>query len=333
MKDATPEAPLRGDEEKEYEYDRNNYYGRNDLRPNSVGKRICIYIGLIIFSPIVIALLVLYAIVVAYYLLFKIRDIHEYQIKSGKLLGFEMWFRAPGKIQRVVPTPENAPDVGDGTPQHASSDILISQDLIRRKEDGTKTNILDTGRNISLCKSIQVTVNEDLQQSPHGAAIRANRDLDKPRYLLHGWGDPLNPQDEEFWFTHARTSTWAGIYSWTKQLPMGRGMLEFNSSIPLDGAPEVFGYIYLMEVTNPRFYEKERISKTTAQNGFAPEHTPETEDKIFARYNYGKVRYMGDFPKGDPDAYIFKGRKVIEEANLRVIHRYRIIKPTADLST
>jgi len=328
MKDATPEAPLRGDEEKEYEYDRNHYYGRNDLRPNSVGKRICIYIGLIVFSPIVVPLVVLYIIAIPI-LLWANGPLHEFQIKSGKVMGFEFWFRSPGKVFRVVPTPENAPDVGDGTPKHASSDILISQDLIRSNEDGTK--YVETGKNWSLRKSIEVTVKEDLQQSQFGAAIRDNRDLDKPRFLLHGWADPRDPQDEEIWFTHARTPTWAGIYSWTKQLPLGRGMLHFNSSIPLDTAPHVFGYIYLMEVTNPKFYEKDRISKITRPtNANVPEHTPETEDKVFARYNYGQVMFLGDFPKGDPDAYVFKGRKVIEEADLRVIHRYRIIKPAAD---
>jgi len=36
---------------------------------------------------------------------------------------------------------------------------------------------------------------------------------------------------------------------------------------------------------------------------------------------------MGDFPKGDPDAYIFRGAKVFEDANLKKLHEYRIMKP------
>merc|ERR1712086_83755 len=91
---------------------------------------------------------------------------------------------------------------------------------------------------------------------------------------------------------------------------------------------EVMGHIYMFKVTDPNFYDKDRIVRVGALSVNSPNHTLATEDKIFARYNYQEVQYMGNFDnKTDPDAYIFKGKKVLDDAKLRVLHHYRIINP------
>lgn len=58
----------------------------------------------------------------------------------------------------------------------------------------------------------------------------------------------------------------------------------------------------------------------------SPEHTPETEGKVFVRYGYRTVKYVGNFPKDDPDAYIFKG-EALKHAKLKILHTYRVLNP------
>lgn len=173
------------------------------------------------------------------------------------------------------------------------------------------------------------------------------RDRDRPRYLLHGRPEPWWPQSGEIWFTHAQTGTWAAFYSWSTRLSLSVpslegssfwstmwrklkvSLLDYDQSIDLSTCPDVMGYAYLVEVADyDEFYATDRVFKITdPMMANMPELTPETKRKMFVRYNYNKLSGQGNFPKGDPDAYVFKGRTVIEEANLRVIHRYRIMKP------
>ncbi|VEU34528.1 unnamed protein product [Pseudo-nitzschia multistriata] len=283
------------------------WYGRNDPRPLTRGKRIFIRTILIVLSPIVLALFLLYVAFTA--ALLCVVTVNDYQIKSSKVLSYENWWRAPGKMLRVKET-------GD-----SSSDIVISADMVN--DDGE----LDTGKNTSLRKSIECTLGEHLRKGPHGPGIAADEDRDRPHYLLHGWPEPFDPAGDELWCTHARTATWAAIYSWSVRLRPGGFLKNWNQAIDLETAPEVFGYVYLFEIGNPDFYDKDRIARVGALAANAPDHTPETENKVFARYNYGHVKYMGDFPEGDPDAYVFKGEKVMSEARLRLLHTYRVINP------
>lgn len=314
---------VKGDDE--YQYDINHYYGRNDPQPNTLRQRIIIYTVLILLSPLLLALFVIYVCMVAGFLLTS--EISDYQKKTGKVLGAEFWFRAPGKLLQVTPN-EAALPTSDGTPKGATSDIWISKDFVRTYPENGTTLVLDTNKHLSLRKSIEVTLKEDLRNGKFGALIAADTDRNRPRYLLHGWPEFLDPQGDEIWFTHARTTTWASLYSWSARLPMRWGTYDFARRIDLASCPEVLGYAYLMEVANyDQFYATDRIAKIGMADYNAPEHTPETETKIFCRYNYKEVRNLGDFPKGDPDAYVFKGRKVMDEANLKVLHRYRIMKP------
>lgn len=237
------------------------------------------------------------------------------QKRAGMMLGHEAWWKAPGKKLEVKET-------GKG-----GTDIIISADFLN-KDDKSK---LDTCKYLSLRKSIECTLHDQLTKGPYGAKILADNDRDKPRYLLHGWSTAYSPDNEggeepELWTTHARTTTWAAIYSWAARLPF-EGWTDWNQQIDLTTAPEVLGYAYLFEISNPDFYKQERIIKKGGLTYECPKHTPETEGKIFARFDYRRVKYMGDFPKGDPDAYIFRGAKVFKDANLKELHEYRIMKP------
>jgi len=230
-------------------------------------------------------------------------------MKAGMLIKFEFLMRAPGKRLEVKET------------EDSFSDILISQDFVNDKGE------LDSCKHLSLRKSIECTVQEHLCQGKHGVKIDNDGDRDQPHYFLHGWSEPYDPDAHEIWFTHARTATWAAIYGWTAQLPPRSRWTQGMQSINLSTAPEVFGYVYLFEIANPDFYNQQRIARIGALAINSPDHTPETANKIFARYNYRAVRRIGDFPKGDPDAYIFKGKGLLQEAQLRVLHQYRIINP------
>lgn len=283
-----------------------DYYGRNDLRPMSFKRKVCVYTALIIFSPIVLVLFIVYLLIVCCAM--AIVSINGHQLATGKVLGFEAWYKVPGQKLEVRET------------GGASSDIIISTDFVNRE------GMLDTCKSISLRKSIECTVQKHCSEGVHGAKIERDEDRDQPHFLLHAWTDPFDPETDEVWCTHARTATWAGLYSWTGQLPAG-GWTSWDQAINLESAPDVFGYIYLFEISNPEFYSsRSRVQRVSRGTVNAPDHTKETDGKIFVRYGYQQVKYMGDFPDGDPDAYIFKG-KVLQDAKLKILHTYRVMKP------
>ena len=314
------------EEDEEEDDDVDYWYGRNDLHPLPLRKRICIYVTLVLLSPLILILFVFYVLFVFIVLIFT--PTNENQKKTAKYMGFEAWYRVPGKKLEIIETPSNNNGKGKNDDGVTSFDILIPNDFVN--DEKTK---LDSCKYLSLRKSIEYTVKTHLRQGPYGTDIfEKDNDRDEPHYLLHGWSSKYDPNGDELWCTHARTATWAAIYSWTNQLKGGEGsFLQFfnpsawDQAIDLKTAPDVFGYIYLFQVTNPDFYKTQpRIVRVGNLQANSP-HTPETDGKIFVRYGYSKVKMMGDFPNGDPDAYIFKG-KVLQEAKLKILHQYRIMK-------
>eukprot|EP00536_Pseudo-nitzschia_multiseries_P012247 jgi/Psemu1/308938/fgenesh1_kg.458_\ len=263
---------------------------------------------MLVFFPLVLAFFVLYlAVSFAICLIVPMTD---NQIKSAKVLGLERYWRAPGKLLEVRETMDG------------SSDIIIPDDFLNEENGET----LDSCKHLSLRKSLECTVQDDLRKGPFGTKIENDSDNDRPHYLLHGWTGPYDPSGDELWCTHARTATWAAIYSWSVWLPTGN-WTKWSQAIDLGTAPEVLGYIYLFGVGNPDFYNEPRIARIGALSGNSPDHTLETENKVFARYNYRQTKYLGDFPKGDPDAFVFKGERVLREANLQLLHQYRVMNP------
>lgn len=289
------------------------FYGSNDLKPMSRKKMCLVICCAVILSPLWLVLLLLWILFVICYSI-KIK-VNEFQMKTGIVLVGEMLYRAPGKVLDITPSGS------------ARSDILISDDFVDKK------GMLNTCKGVSLRKSLEVTVLKDLQKSTFGRQIKGDSDRDTPHYLLHGWTDPLDTKSdqictEEIWTTHARVASWAAQYSWSAQLPFQYG--KFTQAITLQDCPEVLGYIYLIEVSNPEFYAKGSRVVRVQGGANAPEHTPETDGKIFARYGYGLAKHMGNFMPDDPDAYIFKGQ-VVQDAQLKILHTYRVVKPTTDL--
>lgn len=285
------------------------FYGCNDSKPLSPEKKCLVIFGAVVFFPLWLVLLIFGIVFLVRYSL-KIK-VNEYQMKTGIIIVSEMLHRAPGKTMAVKSTGS------------ACSEILISDEFV--DENG----MLNTCKGISLRKSIEITVMKDLRGGMFGQQIADDNDKDAPHYLLHGWTDPLHTKSDqvytdEIWTTHAHVASWAAQYSWAGRLSFSYG--KFAQAIVVKDCPEILGYIYLMKVSNPKFYS--RGSRVVHMKGGAnaPEHTQETEGKIFARYDYGLAKHMGSFMPGDPDAYIFKGH-VVQDAELKILHTYRLVKP------
>lgn len=292
------------------EKDTTPYYGQNDFRPWGCFKVSLIVLGCILLSFLLIPLCLLFTIMIC------CTKLNPNQVATLKILKFfEPWYKCPGMRMEVRST---GPD---------TSDIIIAKEFVDERR------ILHTcgGMGLSLRKSVECTVDTHIRKGPHAAALAADTDVDKPRLHLHGrlWPyDPASPGDE-CWTSGARCCQWPAMYAWSGRLPEGMSCGAFTQQIDVATAPQVFGYIVLFEVSNPNFYAGEsRITRLGSGATNAPDHTPETEGKIFARYNFydsytfGNLRTDGS----EPDAYIFKG-KTLRDAEMKVLHTYRLVKP------
>lgn len=246
----------------------------------------------------------------------NLAKLNEHQARAARVLFEELHLRPPG---RTLDVKEN---------DQASSDILIAEEFVN--SDGK----LNTCQGLSLRKSVELTVIGHLREGVHWSKIESDTDAEAPRYLLHGWKDPWDSSTEELWTAPASMAFWSAIYSWTGQLSLSEGLCV----IDLDSCPEVLGYIYVLEVSNPEFYSHGPrvlpIEYSGDQNG--PEHTEETQGQVFARYGYKRFsdftrEFFNGLPDDDvrPDSYIFKGQ-VKQDAGLKILHTYRIMRPSVN---
>lgn len=282
------------------------WYGRNDFKPLPCGKKTCYIIVAILTSPVWLVLLALYVLVICCVIGCGCVAINANQWATGKILGFEGFYKAPGKkldVKETGPT---------------SSDIIIGDEFV------VNGNI-NTCKKWSLRKSVEVSVMDHLRKSKFWSQIEADTDRDKPHYFIHGWTSEFDPSGDEVWTTPASVASWAAMYSWSGHLPG-----KITQAIPLADCPDTFGYIYLIDMANAQeFYSGgSKVHRVGAAAANAPEHTPGTDGKIFARYGYGHSKSMGDFDPDGLDAYIFKG-KVVKDANLRILHTFRVRRPGA----
>mmetsp|Transcript_106144 Transcript_106144/g.199849 ORF Transcript_106144/g.199849 Transcript_106144/m.199849 type:complete len:308 (-) Transcript_106144:213-1136(-) len=284
----------------------NYYYGRNDKMPMSLGKQICMCMSAIIFSPILLIFIVLFLVFMCVVTFCQKVNVH--QMASARMLVLELWYKSPGKL---LLTKES---------NHSVTDIFIPTACVN--EHGQ----MDVCRSMSFKKSLEFTVRVHSQSGPHGPKIDNDDDPDRPNMFFHAWPDPIDPQGDELWCSHARRTLYAGVYSWSIWIP-GAWLFPGSHAIDVHTIPDVMGYIYLLEITNPEFYKHgSRVHVMAKPTPNVPPHTAETDGKIFVRYNYWVAQIWGDIPRNDPDAYVFKGR-VLQEANLKIIHTYRVLKP------
>lgn len=300
------------------------YYGKNDYRPWSSGTRVIV--GLIVLAGIsLVAMnwpmqLVYWPIGVTIYFTLAGFCLRQSMHGAMKIVVFDsLVFKAPGKRLQVR---------SNGG---ASSDVVIADDMV-----DDKGNLYSCGgRGWSLRKSIECTVEEHLRQGAHGQQIAGDTDVDRRRYHVHGraWkydaSGENDPSADEMWTCGAPIAMYPALYCVAPRMPQGSCPWCWSERIDLTTAPDVLGYIYLFEVSNPAFFqERSRIVRVGAATKFTPSHTPETEGRIFARYGYAAARMMGNLniDGSEPDAYIFKG-KTLEEAQIKVLHTYRIVKP------
>jgi len=289
----------------------NDYYGKNDQRPFSCGKLLCVIIACIILSPLVLLWAILCIVLMA---CLKLTPGQVGMIKIKTLDTW--WFKAPGRQLEVKST-------GDDT-----SDIVISRDFVREGKLHTCG-----GSGFSLRKSIECSVDAHIRAGPHAAKIAEDTEVEKPRYHLHGRVFPYDPNwgdenERELWTNSARYCHWPSVYTFSGLLEGGLSWSGFTEKVTLESAPEVFGYIILFELTNPTFFDGDsRIIKAGAATMNCPEITSENEGKLFVRYGYHEAYYFGNLPSNEPDAYIFKG-KTLKDAQMKVLHTYRLMKPS-----
>mmetsp|Transcript_115811 Transcript_115811/g.210662 ORF Transcript_115811/g.210662 Transcript_115811/m.210662 type:complete len:308 (-) Transcript_115811:181-1104(-) len=284
----------------------NDYYGRNDKMPMSLGKQICMCMIAIIFAPILIIFIVVFLVYLC--CVTYCHKLNDHQMSAVRFLFLELWYKTPGKL---FVTKESGDTV---------TDIFIPPAWVN--EHGQ----LEFCHSMSLKKSLEFTVRSHSQSGPHGQKIDKDDAPDRPHMFFHAWPDPIDLQSDELWCSHARHTLYAGVYSWSIWIP-GSWVLPTSRVIDLRSIPDVMGYIYLLEITNPEFYKHgSRVHVMAKPTVNVPHHTAETDGKIFARYNYRPAQIIGDIPKNDPDAYVFKGR-VLQEADLKIIHTYRVLKP------
>lgn len=286
--------------------EQNGYYGANDFRPLAGCRGLCIILVCILFSPLIL-LLILFKLLGV--LLVKMNPNQEATLK---VLTFDPWYKAPGKKLVVKPSDKDV------------SDIVIPGEFVDKK------GLLHScgGLGLSLRKSIEHTVDAHIRAGEHGTKVAGDTDVDRPRYLLTGSIYPYDPTYDELWASPGRMCQWPAMYSWSPRLPQGLGCAALTQTIDLADAPDVFGYIYFLAVSNPQYYENDRIVKVGQTTVNCPAITPENEGKVFARYGYRDAYQFGNIKTdgSEPDAYIFKG-KTLAEAQLKLLHTYRIMKP------
>lgn len=288
------------------------YYGMNDQRPMSCCKLLCAIIACIVFSPLIL----IFVIFISVMLCCVTFTAGQQGMMKVKTLDF-WWFKAPGKRLEVKSN-------GDNT-----SDIKISSDFVSEGKLRTCG-----GSGFSLRKSIECTVDAHIREGPFGAKILGDSDIEKPRYHLHGRVFPYDPNwgdenERELWTNSARYCHWPAVYTFSGLLPEGLGWSAFTENISMETAPEVFGYIVLFELTNPTFFDGGSRNIRVGQAAVnCPTITPENEGKLFVRYGYRDAYYFGNLPANEPDAYIFKG-KTLKDAQMKVLHVYRLMKPVS----
>ena len=181
---------------------------------------------------------------------------------------------------------------------------------------------LHTSIGFSLRRSLARSLGADLRSGRHAQQL-ADDDVVEPRYFVHACPNELNLADPalELFTADARNLFWASLYSWTGRTD------PLRESISLEGppTPRVLGFVYLLAVTEPRFYDTSRIRHFL---GWSPIGVPPAEEpaKIFARYGYPVASLFGDSPLTSTDAYIFRA-DAARAARLKVLHRYTVRWP------
>lgn len=291
-----------------------SYYGKNDMRPLTSGKILCYSVLAILLSPIWVPLLLLWAVLAITIMCCLQGRVSAGQLGMMKVKTFDIWwYKAPGKRLETRSVDKE------------TTDMIISKDFV----DGQGNMSSCGGCGISLRKSIECTVDAHIRAGPYGAAVAEDTDVNKPRYHLHAQIYPWDPSKfDELWSNTARFCHWPSVYCWTSYIQEGM-FRNWTEKIPVEPLPEVLGYTMLLEVSNPNFFDGDsRMLRVGQEAAFCPAITPENEGKVFMRYNYRDAHYFGNLPTdgSEPDAYIFKG-KTLEQAQLKVLHTYRLLKP------
>ena len=184
-------------------------------------------------------------------------------------------------------------------------------------EDGRR---LHTSVGFSLRRSIARSLGAQLRSGRYARQLASDEAATAPRYFVHGCHSELNLADPALELFTADTSNlfWASLYSWTGSTDLLRESIALEEP----RAPTVLGYVYLLGITEPTFYDVPRIRHFV---GWSPIGVPAAEApaKIFARYGYAVASLFGGLPLASTDAYVFRA-DAARAARLRVLHRYTL---------
>lgn len=225
--------------------------------------------------------------------------------KAIKVHSVEMFMMCckPGKMLQIVQTSDT------------TSDIIFDEEFITTRWGKRVLNVV--GRN-HVRRSVDMTITNAMSSGAYRPI--SGDDVVSPKYFLTGTGDDSVEEYDELWTSHASMASWPSLYAWSPSL----GLLR--TSIPLGDETTVLGYIHLLETSDP--IAPERITTRFAPcMGSSPCFM--REDQVIARRWYWTKNQFGNFPRGLPDAYIFR-KGSSSELGLKAVHSFRLCIPAAD---
>jgi len=211
---------------------------------------------------------------------------------------------------------------------NTTSDVVVPESFM-----DSSGQLMNTAFGVSLRRSLQEAVQQDLEAGPLGSEI-AGDDPQAPRYFLSGQptGFDLAPEDE-VWTAHASQTFWPSCVAFADELMVCSQQIRLSPTASKDD--RVLGVIVLLKVTDPTFYSSDNGGGIYHYDGdvlpfclWCP-CCQLNRGKVFARHNYILTEcFAGNQATGVADAYIFKFGAA-QKAGLEVAHTYRIISPVA----
>jgi len=198
-----------------------------------------------------------------------------------------------------------------------SSDVILDDGFLTTRWGRGAVNVIGQHH---IRRSIDMTITDAMNSGAYGSI--SSDDVSRPKFFLTGTGDASVEEYDELWTSHASMASWPSLYAWCPTLQL------LTTSIALEDHTTVLGYIHLLETSEP--IPPERYTTRFAPcMGSSPCFM--REDQVIARRWYWIKNQFGNFPRGVPDAFIFrKGSST--ELGLKTVHTFRICaRPCAPL--
>jgi len=196
-----------------------------------------------------------------------------------------------------------------------SSDVILDDEFVTTRWGRRVVNVIGQHH---IRRSIDMTLTDAMNSGAHGPI--SSDDVLRPNFFLTGTGDASVADYNELWTSHASMASWPSLYAWCPSLRL------LTTSIPLEEDTTVLGYVHLLQTSEP--IPPERYTTRFAPcMGSSPCFM--RDDQVIARRWYWVKNQFGNFPRGLPDAFIFK-KGSTAELGLKTIYTFRVcVKTTA----